>query len=235
MRKFVLTFLILLIGFINAQEKKLNTELKKELDEILKLDQGYRALFDDGTTPEKKETLLKEFHIDKALLKKEGWGLVAAQDSINLQKIEKIISQYGYPGKTLVGEPTNKAAWYVIQHSTKIGKYLPLIKEAGKNKEIPFTWVAMMEDRYLMQAGQEQIYGTQGSGEFWEENGKEYETQYIWPIKDPESVNERRKKAGFSNTMEEYAKSLYGDGFVYKIYTLDDVKNKRVEAKEIKH
>lgn len=220
---------------INAQQKKINEGLKKELDEIMRLDQDYRKLFDTDISPEKKDELLKTLHIDNEEFKKKNWMLVAQQDSINLQKVEKIISQYGYPGKTLVGEPANKSAWYVIQHSTKIGKYLPLIKEAGKNKEIPFTWVAMMEDRYLMQAGQEQIYGTQGSGEFWEENGKAYETEYIWPIKDPGNVNERRKKAGFSNTMEEYAKSLYGDSFVYKIYTLDDVKNKRIEAKEVKH
>lgn len=231
---FLLLFGISMLG-INAQQKKFNEGLKKELDEIMSLDQEYRKLFDTDITSEKKDELLKTLHIDKEEFKKKNWMLVAQQDSINLQKIEKIISQYGYPGKTLVGEPANKSAWYVIQHSTKIGKYLPLIKEAGKNKEIPFTWVAMMEDRYLMQSGQEQIYGTQGSGEFWEENGKEYETEYIWPIKDPGNVNERRKKAGFTNTMEEYAKSFYGNNFVYKIYTLDDVKNKRVEAKEIKH
>lgn len=221
--------------FINAQEKKINIELKKELDEILKLDQGYRALFDHGTTPEKKEALLKEFHIDKSLLKKEGWALVAAQDSINLQKIEKIISRYGYPGKSMVGEPTNESAWYVIQHSDKIETYLPIIREASEKQEISSKLVAVMEDRYLKQTGREQIYGSQGNGTFWEDNGKEYETQYIWPIKDPLNVNKRRKKAGFSTTVEENAKKLYGEDFVYKVYTLDDVKNNRIEVKEIRH
>ena len=33
-------------------------------------------------------------------------------------KIDKIISKYGYPGKSLVGEPEN--FFYVIQHSNKI-------------------------------------------------------------------------------------------------------------------
>lgn len=233
MRKIVALLFGISTLLINAQQK-VNEALKKDLDDIMKVDQGYRMLFDSEITPEKKEQLLKDLNIDKEEFKKKSWQLVAEHDSLNMQRIESIIAQYGYPGKTLVGEPTNKAAWYVIQHSTKIGKYLPLIKEAGKKKEIPFTWVAMMEDRYLMQTGREQIYGTQGSGEFWKENGKKYETQYIWPIKDPENVNERRKKTGFSNTMEEYVKSLYGNDFVYKIYTLDDVK-KRIEAKEIKH
>ncbi|MDR2237215.1 MAG: hypothetical protein LBE92_13925 [Chryseobacterium sp.] len=235
MRKILFIFLILLTGIVNAQQQKLNTALKKELDEIMKSDQGYRIFFESGTTPEKKEELVKELNIDKERLAKEGWGLVAAQDSINLQKIEKIISQYGYPGKSMVGEPANQSAWYVIQHSEKIEKYLPVIQRAAKNKEIPFQLAATMEDRYLMQTGREQIYGSQGSGEFWEENGKEYETEYIWPIKDPEHVNKRRKKAGFSTTVEENARRIYGESFVYKVYTLDDVKNRRIEVKEAGH
>ncbi|REC46291.1 DUF6624 domain-containing protein [Chryseobacterium pennipullorum] len=233
MRKIIALLLAISTFLMNAQQK-VNETLKKELDEVMKMDQGYRMLF-DGITPEKKEQLLKDLNIDKEEFKKKSWQLVVERDSLNMMKVEKIISQYGYPGKTLVGEPTNKAAWYVIQHSAKIGKYLPLIKDAGKKKEIPFTWVAMMEDRYLMQTGLEQIYGTQGSGKFWEENGKAYETQYIWPIKDPVNVNKRRKEAGFPNTMEEYAKSLYGEAFIYRIYTLDDVKKERIEAKEIQH
>lgn len=234
MKKILLFLLSLFIGVVNAQKQKLNLDLKKELDGIMKLDQGYRILFEPGTSPEKKEEILKELNIDKEKLKKEGWGLVVAQDSINLKKIEKIISKYGYPGKSIVGEPANESAWYVIQHSEKIGKYLPMIKEAAKKNEIPFRLAAVMEDRHLKQKGKEQIYGSQGSGEFWEENGKEYETEYIWPIKDPENVNKRRKMAGFSSTVEENAKRIYGEKFVYKVYTLDDVKNRKIEAKEVK-
>lgn len=165
MKKIFLLLFGMFVVAMNAQQKKLNEGLKKELDEIMRLDQEYRMLFDTETTPEKKDDLLKTLHIDQEDFKKKNWMLVAEQDSINLQKVEKIISQYGYPGKTLVGEPTNKAVWYVIQHSNKIGKYLPLIKKAEKQKEIPFIWVAMMEDRYLMGKNKEQVYGTQGAGE----------------------------------------------------------------------
>ena len=149
MKKIVALLFVISTLLINAQQK-VNVALKKELDEIMKVDQGYRMLFDTEITPEKKEQLLKDLNIDKEEFKKKSWELVAEHDTLNIKRIESMISQYGYPGKTLVGEPTNKAAWYVIQHSTKIGKYLPLIKEAGKKKEIPFTCVAMMEDRYLM-------------------------------------------------------------------------------------
>ena len=149
MRKIFLLLFGISAFLMNAQQK-VNEALKKELDEIMKVDQGYRMLFDSEITPEKREQLLTTLNIDKEEFKKKGWQMVAEHDSLNVEKIENIIAQYGYPGKTLVGEPTNHAAWYVIQHSTKIKKYLPLIKEAGKKKEIPFTLVAMMEDRYLM-------------------------------------------------------------------------------------
>lgn len=214
----------LIFGFsallMNAQQK-VNESLKKELDAIMKVDQGYRMLFDTEITPEKKEQLLKDLNIDQEEFKKKNWMLVAEHDSLNMQKIENIIAQYGYPGKTLVGEPTNQAAWYVIQHSTKIGKYLPLIKEAGKKKEIPFTWVAMMEDRYLMQQDKEQIYGTQGKGEMTKDkDGKQVFVSFVWPVKDLKNVNKRRKVAGFDSTLEENAKRMFGPDFKYEPYTL---------------
>lgn len=223
MRKIFLLLFGISVLLINAQQK-VNETLKKELDEIMKVDQGYRMLFDSEITPEKKDKLLKDLNIDKEEFKKKNWQLVAEQDSLNMQKIEKIISQYGYPGKTLVGEPTNQAAWYVIQHSTKIGKYLPLIKEAGKKKEIPFTWVAMMEDRYLMNENKEQIYGTQGRGEMTKDkDGKQVFINFVWPVKDPKNVNKRRKEAGFDSTIEENAQRMYGKDFKYEPYTLQQV------------
>lgn len=223
MRKIIALFFGISTLLINAQQK-VNETLKKELDDIMKVDQGYRKLFDTEITPEKKEQLLKDLNIDKEEFKKKSWQLVAEHDSLNVQKIENIIAQYGYPGKTLVGEPTNQAAWYVIQHSTKIGKYLPLIKEAGKKKEIPFTWVAMMEDRYLMEKDREQIYGTQGKGEMTKDkDGKQIFVNFVWPVKDLTNVNKRRKEAGFDSTFEESVQRMYGKDFKYEPYTLKQV------------
>lgn len=221
MRKILIVFLGLSTLFISAQQ---NADLKKELDQIMKADQGYRKLYTSDTTPEKRNEILKDLNIDQEEFKKRGWEMVAEHDSLNIKTIERIISQYGYPGKTLVGEPTNQAAWYVIQHSTKIGKYLPLIKEAGKKKEIPFTWVAMMEDRYLMNENQEQIYGTQGRGEMTKDkNGKEVFVNFVWPVKDLQNVNKRRKEAGFDSTFEENVKKMFGPDFKYEPYTLKQV------------
>jgi len=115
----------------------------------------------------------------------------------------------------MVGEPTNTVAWYVLQHSNKISEYLPIIKKAGEEGEIPMNLVAMMEDRYLMNEGMPQVYGTQGRMD----DSKEY----IWPIDDPENVNTRREQAGFDTTIEEYAKQLFGPDFEYEPLSMDDI------------
>ena len=82
---------------------------------------------------------------------------------------------------------------------------------------------AMMLDRSLMQKGKEQIYGTQGKGfEVIDNQTKEKKfMMIIWAIKNPTSVNERRKKAGFKSTVEENAKNM---GIEYKVLTLEDCK-----------
>ena len=78
---------------------------------------------------------------------------------------------------------------------------------------------AMMEDRYLMNEGKPQVYGTQGMY-YDDERGS-----FIWPIENPETVNERRIKAGYDQTIEAYSKVLFGPDFEYKVLGIDDVKN----------
>ena len=196
---------------------------KTELDEILRIDQSYRTLFDNNLTVAKKDSLLSVLKISKVDFEKKSWGLVLEQDSINIKKIEKIIKAIGYPGKALVGEPTNLAAFYVIQHSNKIPKYLPLVKKTAERNEIPYRNYAMMLDRYLVDRKEEQIYGTQGFGSYHlNKEGKEEWIEFIWPIKDPSNIDELRKKAGFAQTMEEYSANLYGNGYILKKITLSE-------------
>ena len=140
-----------------------------------------------------------------------------------MKKIEIIIAKYGYPGKTLVGEPTNTTAFYVIQHNpAKIAKYYPIIEKAGEKGELPFIYTAMMLDRKLTSEGKEQIYGTQAYGVTINNSltGKKDFFQYIMPIKNAKDVNKMRKKAGFDTTVEANAKRL---GIVYMAYTQEDI------------
>ena len=221
----IFIFSLLLLTSCKTQTK-VNQNLRTELNEILRIDQSYRALFDSNISSSKKDSLLNVLNISKEDFQQRNWGLVLRQDSLNIKKIEKIIKKYGYPGKSLVGEPTNLAAFYVIQHSNKISKYLPLVKKAAERNEIPFRSYAMMLDRYLVEKKQEQIYGTQGFGSFHlNSEGIEEWIEFIWPIKDLAKVNELRKKAGFAQTMEEYSKDLYGNDYILKNFSLSEAIN----------
>jgi len=218
-----LVVLLLVSGFCQGQAG-VDENLKKELDGIYKSDQILREYIDSGTTEKRKMEILAETGYSKDdLANNKAYMIMNTRDSINLIRVEEIIAKYGYPGKTLVGEPTNEAAWYVIQHSKKIANYFPMIQEAGASNEIPFEKVAMMHDRLLTQEGKEQLYGTQGAGMYILNpvSGKKEFWTYIWPIQNAESVNELRKEAGFTSTVEENAKRL---GIVYKRYTLEEIK-----------
>lgn len=208
---------------LNAQQtdiKQFNAELKKELTQIYKDDQVYREMMQPNITPERKKQIMTERNLTEADLGARLSEIMNAQDHANLVKVENIIQKYGYPGKSMVGEPENKAVWYVIQHSPEIQKYLPLIKKAADEKELPFRLYAMMLDRKLMQENKEQIYGTQIRSFFTTKDGKTETLSLVWPVKNPDHVNELRKNSGFTQTIEEYAKDV--TGMEYRKYTLKE-------------
>ena len=219
MKFFYQILFVLITGFtlLSCNSRtSINTDLKKELDAIMFTDQAFRRQYDPNMSEKERRDIADSLNMDYDEMSKNLLGLMNKYDAENIKKIETIIAKYGYPGKSLVSEPTNRAAFLVIQHSDKISNYLPIVKIAAEKKELPFRSYALMLDRYLMGKEEEQIYGSQGL----EMGG----ISIIWPIKDPVNVNELRKKAGFSQTVEEYSKDLYGENFEYKIYTLEKVK-----------
>lgn len=195
----------------------LDFALKRRLDSIAILDQRYRKLI-MASSDEERKAIGESMGLSSEEYNGDLWGKQMAIDKSNLLFVERILNKQGYPGKSVVGEPTNTAAWYVIQHNPeKIPDYLDMMKAAATKDELPFRLVAMMEDRYLMNENKLQEYGTQGMS-YSDARG-----DFIWPIRDPETVNERRKAAGFTQTIEEYAADLFGEDFQYKILTLADV------------
>ena len=202
-------------------------DLKKELDSIYIADQKYRILIQSNDITNKADSLAGVFSIPKSELLNYIVKQIPLVDSSNIKRIETLIDKYGYPGKRLVGIPTNEVAWSVIQHSTKIDYFLPVIKDAAERGEINFTLYATMLDRSNMYLGKEQIYGTQGKGFSVIDplTGKAEWKMIIWPIKDAAHVNRIRNKAGFKKTVEESASSL---GISYKAYTLKDVSKMQI-------
>lgn len=217
MRYILISFVLLLSVTSALAQSKINAALKHELDSMLVLDQKYRALM-HITSAQQADSVARVLGVAKENLPSHLWMLQAAIDSSNMVRVEQIIKKYGYPGETLVGTPANEAVFYIVQHSQKIDQYLPYVKKAADQKELPFRLYAMMLDRSLMNQNKEQIYGTQAFG--FSKSGDKDPNMFIWPIKDAATVNKRRKAAGFDLTVEENAKRL---GLAYKVVTLQEV------------
>ncbi len=131
MNKTLFTLIICLILFGCKLHNTINQDLKSELDSILIKDQIFREYIDVQTNELRKQEIAKLMGYSKDYLDHHIWTIITETDSLNLVKVEKIISKYGYPGKSLVGQPTNTAAFLVIQHSPKIKQYYPLVEKAG--------------------------------------------------------------------------------------------------------
>jgi hypothetical protein len=211
--------LFLLIASTAFGQQKIDPRLKTQLDSVSALDQKYRGTLMLLMNPNTQDSAAKSMSLTVQQATSQYWKLQNYADSTNVVFIEAVFKKYGYPGKSLVGEPTNEAAWYIIQHSRKIGQYMPIMKTAAEKHELPFHLYAMMLDRELMNEGKEQIYGSQGTSMALK-NGKNI-AWYIWPIKDVAHVNERRKAAGFEQSVEQNAKRLDID---YKVIKIEEVK-----------
>lgn len=191
-----------------------NLRLKHELDSLYEVDQRYRAMLFSPRLNRRPDSLAAALGVSKEGLNGAIMGQMIRTDATNLTRILAILKQYGYPGKSLVGAPTDEAAWSVIQHAPAlISQYLPMMKTAAEAGELPFRLYATMLDRQLMFENKEQVYGTQARSD----TNKEL---FIWPIQNPAQVNQRRKQAGFKTTVEESAARL---GTSYKVLTLEEV------------
>ena len=193
--------IVLIVGLIivnlvfgQVQNKTdINKELIAQLDTIHQEDQKYRLRIDELLRKSRSESE----NIELITLHE----LMNEKDSINLLKVEKIIDEYGWLGADIIGEQGNETLFLVIQHSgleTQI-KYLPIMREAVKKVPAKRKDFALLEDRIAMRQGKKQIYGSQ-----IKIDGDEF---YVYPLIEPEKVNERRAEVGLGS-IEEYVKTV---------------------------
>jgi hypothetical protein len=175
-------------------EAKLNKPLVKILDTILDEDQKYRLQFDEI----EKNTILS--NETKAKLRDEAGQKSMIADGKNLKKVIAILDKYGWLGPEEIGEEGNSTLFLVIQHSYQDiqEKYLPMMREAVKNKKAHAWDLALLEDRVLLGQGKKQIYGSQLTGD-----GKG--SYKLSPVEDEANLNKRRAEVGLQ-PIEEYLK-----------------------------
>ena len=120
------------------------------------------------------------------------WKTINYHDSLNLLKITAILDEKGWVGPDKIGNQANQTLFLVIQHSNLATqqKYLPMMREAVKNKNASGSSLALLEDRVALGEGRKQLYGSQiGMNR---ETGK----YYVLPLEDPDHVDERRAAVG---------------------------------------
>ena len=216
MKHFLSVALLSLFALPVAAQVKFNPQLKHELDSLYEVDQRYRAMLFEPRLNRNPDSLATALGVAKPALNATINDRMRRADATNITRVQALVAQYGYPGKSLVGAPTNEAVWHVIQHNpAMIPQYIPLLKRAAEKGELPYYRYAMMLDRQLMNEGKEQLYGTQVLGY----NGQQ---PFVWPIQNAAQVNQRRQQAGFSTTVEQNAAAL---GVTYRVLSLADVAN----------
>jgi len=192
------TFIEAIPSLLKEYETSLNMELKNQLEDLRMQDQTIRLLLPDAETRFGRESKAYNWFRNE---------LMPRNDSLVLNRIITLIDEKGWPGIQEVGELANQTLWLVIQHAPlKIQKnYLPLLEKSVNEGESKARYLAFLQDRILMREDQKQTYGTQS---LWDSTKKQ---NVIWPILNPQEVNQRRKEVGL-DTIEEYAKN---NGFLY--------------------
>jgi hypothetical protein len=197
MRRLILIYLLLFTVACSNRSRENDEELDYEsfansLDSIMALDQGIRKKFMEAMQAHEK--------IDPSL-----YGEMHRIDSSNQAWVIDKLQEYGWPEKNKVGDNAARAVFLVVQHAELpvIETYYPQLQALADRKEASAVHAAMMLDRMLMYQGKKQIYGTQASGQLREDG-----SWVIWPVENPESINERRKAVGFTDTVEETAASM---------------------------
>lgn len=168
-------------------EANLNRELVAILDTIYRDDQDGRKLL-TGTE--------KQYGANSPEVN-ELWRTINKKDSIDLIKVKKILDTYGWLGADVVGGRGSQTLFLVIQHADikTQQQYLPMMREAVKNRKASPSSLALLEDRVALGEGKRQIYGSQihsgKGGEKW-----------VSPLEDPDNVDKRRAEVGLGPLAE---------------------------------
>lgn len=126
-------------------------------------------------------------------------------DNSNTERMKEIIRQYGWPGKTLVGEEAANGAWLLVQHADHDVEFqnqaLKFLQEAVAKGEAEKINAAYLIDRVRVNNGHPQIFGTQ----FYKNKEDKFGPR---PVEDIEHIEERRKEFGLG-LFSEYEQLMY--------------------------
>ena len=123
----------------------------------------------------------------------------------NLTRLRGIISEYGWPGQSMVGRDGAADAFMILQHADHEAQveYLPLVKTALEAGELERRHFALLQDQILVAERRPQIFGTQL---YWDDITDKLEP---FPIEDEANVDSRREAFGLE-PLAEYVERVRG-------------------------
>jgi hypothetical protein len=153
---------------------------------------------------------------DQKMRKSHNWDLEI--DERNTKKMKEIISQFGWPLRSVVGKDGADGAWLLAQHADHDADFqklaLELLKDAVSKNEAEKKHEAYLTDRVRVNTGEAQIFGTQ----FYTNEEGVFGPR---PIEDMENLDKRRLEYGLE-PFSDYQKFMI------------EVKKKRFDEKEAK-
>jgi hypothetical protein len=122
----------------------------------------------------------------------------------NLNELESLLSQKGWPKRSQVGPQASGAAFFVLQHSNAEvqEKYISMFEKCCKENEGDWQQYALMFDRMRMNQNKPQRFGTHTYLD--PSKGKIDE---LYPLEDESKVDEWRKEIGLEPLKDYLART----------------------------
>lgn len=165
---------------------------KKETQNQIVVKRDLTAILDTILIAEQRPIELRDSLIDiygaESIEMQVQQAVYEKNHIINEKKIKDILDENGWPTKDQMGEFGNRTICNVIQHSDNVIriKYLPLMRQAVKDKKLEPRFLVRAEDRIATERGGLQIYG--GQMKYYPET----KTFNVWPVYDPANIDQRR-------------------------------------------
>jgi len=160
----------------------MNKLLRAELLAMKQTDLAYReSILEKGSLYEGYDKQMEAIHLQ------------------NATRLNQIIEEKGWPGKSLVGEDGASAAFLIAQHAISNPalqrSFLISLSHAASTGEATEIQRACLQDRILYNEGKQQQYGLLFD---WSDEG-----EMIANVDDINAVNQRRKAIGLKTTVQE--------------------------------
>lgn len=191
MLKKIFSVFLLFLAFnqANAQNVPCNDSvvISQKLKMIREADQQIRA------------RIIKEMATkDQEAMKRVALEMKAS-DRQNQFYIASLLDQCGWPKGLSAIE--NNTIFLVIDHADTayMSKYFPVLKKQADMGIVAKSDLATLQDRMLLRSGKKQVFGTQ--------TVKNGQIVTVWPIENPDDLDNRRKQMGLT-PMSEYIELL---------------------------